>query len=304
MSTIAIVVGADQTEDFDLTYGLLRRLRFAEVSLAVAHVIEPVHPAALAISQDAAYALAQDLERILEASEKHADSVLRHAAETASADGLQVTLQVLKGHRVDELLKYCESMDADLVAVGSESKGPIASVLFGSVSRALAQHAKRSLLVAKPGRPNGALHAVVATDHSPYMERCLDELLRLHPTGISRLDIITAFRAEDYLQMHSLGEMPVMGIDVLDRIERDLHEANDRVKHKLRPLAPTIHSEVVRDGAIHAIATHMKESGADLLILGAQGHSAIERLLLGSVSHHMIAVEPFPVLLLRPKGAA
>lgn len=297
-----IVVGTDQAEDFDLTYGLLRRLRFPDVSLLVAHVIEPVHPAALAISQDAAYALAQDLERILEASEKHADSVLRHAAAAASADGIPVKTQALKGHRVDELLKYCESVNADLVAVGSESKGPIASVLFGSVSRALAQHANRSLLVTKPSKANGLLHAVVATDHSPYMERCLDELLRLHPTGISRLDVITAFRAEDYLQKHSLGQMPVMDIDVLERIEQDLHEANERMKHKLKPLAQTIHCEVVRDGAIHAITTHMKESGADLLILGAQGHSAIERLLLGSVSHHMIAVEPFPVLLLRPKG--
>lgn len=298
----AIVIGAEQAEDFDVTYGLLRRLRFPEASLTVAHVIEPVHPAALAISQDAAYALAQDLERILEASEKHAESVLRHATEKASADGQPVTTQVLKGHRVDELLKYCESVDADLVAVGSQSKGPIASVLFGSVSRALAQHAKRSLLVAKPSKPNGSLHAVLATDHSPYMERCLDELLRLHPTGISRLDILTAFRAEDYLKKHPVGEMPVMRMDVLERIEQDLHEANECLKQKLNPLAPTIHSEVVRDGAIYAIAKHMKESGADLLILGAHGHSAIERLLLGSVSHHMIAIEPFPVLLLRPKG--
>lgn len=297
-----IVLGTEQAEDFDLTYALLKRLRFANAALAVAHVIEPVHPAALAVSQDAAYALAQDLERILEAAQKHADSVLNHAAATMKEDGIEAEIQALKGHRVDELLKYCESVDADLIAVGSESKGPIASVLFGSVSRAIAQHAKRSLLVAKKGKENGSLHAVLATDHSKYMDRCLDELLRLHPTGIGRLDIITAFRGEDYLQKHSLGEMPVTGIDVLERIERELQEANERVKQKLKSLAPTIHSEVVRDAAIPVITKHMKESDADLLIVGAHGHSAVERLLLGSVSHHMVAAEPFPLLLLRPKG--
>ncbi len=296
-----IVLGTEQAEDFDLTYALLKRLRFANSALTVAHVIEPVHPAAFAVSQDAAYALARDLERILEAAQKHADSVLNHAAEAMKADGVEGETQALKGHRADELLKYCESVDADLIAVGSELKGPIASVLFGSVSRAIAQHAKRSLLVAKKGKENGSLHAVLATDHSKYMDRCLHELLRLHPRGIGRLDIITAFRSEDYLQRHSLGEMPVTGINVLERIEQELQEANERLKQELKPLAQTIHSKVVRDGAIHAIANHMNDSGADLLILGAHGHSAIERLLLGSVSHHMIAVEPFPVLLLRPK---
>ena len=292
-----IVLGTEQAEDFDLTYSLLKRLRFANAGLTVVHVIEPVHPAALAVSQDSAYALAHDLELILEAAQKHADAVLNHAAEAIEPD-----TQALRGHRVEELLKYCESVEADLVAVGSESKGPIASVLFGSVSRAIAQHAKRSLLVAKKGKENGAMHAVLATDHSKYMDRCLDELLRLHPTGIGRLDIITCFRDEEYLRRHSLGEMPVTGMDVLERIEQELQVANDRVKEKLKLLATTIHSEVVRDAAIPAIAKQMKDSAADLLIVGAHGHSAVERLLLGSVSHHMVAAESFPVLLLRPKG--
>lgn len=297
-----IVLGAEQAEDFDLIYSLLKRLRFANAELTVAHVIEPVHPAALAVSQDAAYVLAQDLERIMEAAQKHADAVLAHAKQALGADGIEAETVALQGHRIDELLNYCESADADLIAIGSEMKGPIASVLFGSVSRAIAQHAKRSLLVAKPSEKNGMLHAVLATDHSKYMERCLDELLRLHPMGIDRLDIVTAFRAEEYLQSHSLGEMPVTEIDVLERIEAELHEANERVKQKLKELVPVMHSYVIRDSAIHAIRQHMKESGACLLIVGAHGHSAIERLLLGSVSHHMVAVEPFPVLLLRPKG--
>ena len=36
-----------------------------------------------------------------------------------------------------------------------------------------------------------------------------------------------------------------------------------------------------------------------LMILGAQGHGFIERLLIGSTSLHQVAAEPYPVLVLR-----
>ena len=41
------------------------------------------------------------------------------------------------------------------------------------------------------------------------------------------------------------------------------------------------------------------EGGYDLLVLGAQGHSALAHLMLGSVAVKVVAASPLPVLLLR-----
>ena len=41
------------------------------------------------------------------------------------------------------------------------------------------------------------------------------------------------------------------------------------------------------------------EGGYDMLALGAQGHSALAHLMLGSVAAKVIAASPLPVLLLR-----
>jgi nucleotide-binding universal stress UspA family protein len=48
------------------------------------------------------------------------------------------------------------------------------------------------------------------------------------------------------------------------------------------------------------ITQAMLDTKADLLILGAKGHSVIERLVLGSVSFDQaIGQHPYPVLILR-----
>lgn len=61
---------------------------------------------------------------------------------------------------------------------------------------------------------------------------------------------------------------------------------------------------VVREG--HAAEVILAESarvGADLVVMGAHGHSAVGELLLGSVSHTVVQRCPVPVLIVRhPKA--
>ncbi|GIV02738.1 MAG: hypothetical protein KatS3mg015_1568 [Fimbriimonadales bacterium] len=300
-----VVLAVRDSDDSEVVLSLFRALRLADAAPTVVHIIEPAHPAALSLSPEAAFGLAEELDEILEAVEAHGKAVLESAKSRLASEGIEASTALLHGHPVEELVRYCTEEDVDLILMGSEKKGPVAAALFGSMSRAMAQHARRSLAIAKqPIKEGNAIHAVLATDHSEYMERCVEELIRLAPHGINRLDLVTAFTAESYLQEHALGRMPVMSDDVLDRIVADLENKNDALKSRLHSIAPVIHSHVVRDHAIPAIKKVMQETEADLLILGAHGHSAIERLLMGSVSHHMVAVEPFSVWILRPKSQA
>jgi hypothetical protein len=61
-----------------------------------------------------------------------------------------------------------------------------------------------------------------------------------------------------------------------------------------------LHSRVGR--ADVEIAQLAQDIGADLLVIGAGGSSAIERLLLGSVAESLVRQAPCPVLGYRPKS--
>jgi nucleotide-binding universal stress UspA family protein len=48
--------------------------------------------------------------------------------------------------------------------------------------------------------------------------------------------------------------------------------------------------------AAHAIAEAAKKDGADLIVVGTRGHTAIGGLLVGSVTQRLLQVAPCPVL--------
>lgn len=58
-------------------------------------------------------------------------------------------------------------------------------------------------------------------------------------------------------------------------------------------------SRVIKGEPIPTIRKTPKDTESDLLIIGAKGKGAVERFLLGSVSHHFLVGEPFSLLLLR-----
>jgi nucleotide-binding universal stress UspA family protein len=142
---------------------------------------------------------------------------------------------------------------------------------------------------------------VFATDHSSYADRCVPELLALAPRGISRLTVLSCYPPEFARAIRSL--LPEFVLDPAEWIEANLRERNEQVARTLTPLGCEIDTRVCSAPAATGIPKVMQETGADLLILGAQGHGFLDRLKMGSTSYHQVTAEPYSVLLLRVPAA-
>ena len=80
-------------------------------------------------------------------------------------------------------------------------------------------------------------------------------------------------------------------------------EAKRRATLKLEELLTTVKtdlpnasSHLTEGSPLHALLDYVKESGADLVVLGAHGHGVIASLLLGSVAEGMVRKAAVPTL--------
>ncbi len=98
---------------------------------------------------------------------------LDEASALATAASVSVRTELLTGNPVDEIVAYADSIDADLIVLGSRGHGAVASALLGSVSQGVLHEARRPVLVFRSARaragengPPVSLRAVPPQAHS------------------------------------------------------------------------------------------------------------------------------------------
>jgi len=75
--------------------------------------------------------------------------LLEQARARAEEAGVTAYTRLLRGEPADEIVAYADTVDADVIVVGSRGHGAVTSVLLGSVSRAILREARRPVLVVR-----------------------------------------------------------------------------------------------------------------------------------------------------------
>lgn len=292
-----IVVGVDRNGYYESALAWLQALRFREAEVWLCSVIEPIRPPLVGV-------MAPFPEEVLmeaaQAQEQSAQARLESARHQLESAGIATHTTLRHGHAGTQILQLAEELNADLIALGGSHKTTLQVFFVGSVLRTLLTHAPQSLLVAyePPTNPN-SLTVMIATDHSDYNAQCLQKLASFAPQGISKLEVATAYELdEETLQLLTRSNQALQQGGG-EWITEHLHERNRQVCEQLRPLGASCGSVVVEGATIPALREALRETGAELMILGAKGHSLIERLSLGSVSYHFATAERTNLLILR-----
>ncbi|MGB2875397.1 MAG: universal stress protein [Gaiellaceae bacterium] len=76
-------------------------------------------------------------------------SPLEDASALAAERGIEARTELLRGDPVNEIVAFADTIDADVIVIGSRGHGVIASALLGSVSRGVLHEARRPVLIVR-----------------------------------------------------------------------------------------------------------------------------------------------------------
>lgn len=204
------------------------------------------------------------------------------------------------GRAATTIVDEAQDFRADVVVVGSRGHGAIASLVLGSVSSEIVDHAPCPVLVV---RQSGVSRVLLATDGSPSAAAALALLAQAHV--LANLPVHVVSVAEVAGPWHS-GIAPTMYRLAMDEHMRDLEDAT--AKHgliaeaaatQLRAAGHEATVEVpVGDAAAEVIAAGDRW-GADLIVIGSRGQTGLKRFLLGSVARNVSHGTKSSVLVVR-----
>lgn len=218
---------------------------------------------------------------------------------------------LIRGRAPSVIVDEARAMPADLIVVGHRGHGRWESMLLGSVSSEVVDHAPCPVLVARDER----LGPVVFADDGSSSARMAEAVLTSWPlfTGLPVTVLTVAEEGFQYaaaLAPMLYSETMSQYADSTEEFKRIAREENEAAAGRLRE-AGFEATGLIREGpAAHEIVAAARERGAGLIVVGTRGQTGLRRLILGSVARNVLLHAPCSVLVVReavsplPTGSA
>jgi nucleotide-binding universal stress UspA family protein len=217
--------------------------------------------------------------------------------------GLEANGAVSRGRPASILVEEASRSAADLVVIGSRGHGPIASLVLGSVSAEVVDHAPCPVLVARGARRDRVLFATDGSVSADQAESLIREWPIFEGTTVRVLSV-----AEDIRPWHT-GVAPTMVRQVAAAHAEELRKAkaaHEALAHETaQRLTATGHAAdaAIRVGdAAAEIIAEAESWGADLVVMGSRGRTGLTRILLGSVARNVLQGSRSSVLIVRDRS--
>jgi len=228
-----------------------------------------------------------------EAGQEAAQRAVDEAVPALAAAGLDdVEGLVVAGDEASEIVHAAETLDADLVVVGSGKEGWLDTVVLGSVSSSVLAGSPCPVLVVHRA-PEGDRHVqvVVGADGSDGSNRSIAAFAGLADPGRCEVAVITAARP---LALPPGGQASEAGLaqDIADEEATLAHRHADAASSTLADAGFHVESEVVPGGAAAALLEQVQRRDADLVVVGARGLGRFRAKVLGSVSDRVLRHAP------------
>lgn len=213
--------------------------------------------------------------------------------------GWTIDRRVVAGRAASVIRSVADEMEVDLIVVGSRGRGPIKSMLLGSVSAEVADLAPQSVLVA---RGAGVARMLVATDGSECATELPDVLepwqaWRNIPAVALSVAPVSSPAFELMVTLYTLGSEPVER--QREALVAEARANAEAMARRLTEIGIPAAAEVRSGDAAAEIVKAAAELQADLIVTGSRCLHGVDRLLLGSVARNVLQHAHASVLIVR-----
>jgi len=216
---------------------------------------------------------------------------LRESLRTLGASiherfGITPALRVATGDLLPELLNHAATLPADLLVLGARGSSFLRHILLGTTAERLLSSSRFPMLVVKQPPHEPYRQLLVPVDFSASSLRALKLARRIAPHA--DITVLHVF------EVPFEGQLRYAGVDD-SKIEHYRAIAHNQAWEKLRQLRTSAELDdarvelLVRQGDVsQRIIEQEQEADCDLIVIGKHGKDAIEELLLGRVTRHVL----------------
>lgn len=266
-------------------------LATADVKLLYVHEILPAYENALRTSGQFSDDWEKQYDATATAKLKEAEALLRGKCKAVSSELANGPTAMT----IENIAKN-ERHDLTVVAARDKHNKPF---FGGSISNKVLHHAPGAVLLLR-GRNATLRHVVIGYDGSKNARHAITKATEMFKLADSNTKVALVHAVDLAEPVKLLG--PVEFVSSLE--QNALMQGEAFLAEAEKTLAAggvkNIDLHLIEDDPASGVITMAKESSADLVIIGAQGHTAVEHFLLGSVSHKIATHVPCSVAVIKP----
>ncbi len=254
----------------------------------------------------------------VEEAERHLAEVERQLA----ARGLTVSHAVRYGDAPEEILDHARAQRVDLIAMSTHGRTGILRLVLGSVAEAVLRASPMPVLLlraeASALSPAGAAargvtaavrasladlhaptfrHVLCPVDFSSHSDRAMEyagELAQRFKADLTVLHVVY-----DPLDI-TCSHVPHPPLEQLrEEMIREAEQLLQRRVHRRLRLLPRVKTMVVAGPPYRQIIRYAQEHHVDLIVMGTQGLTGLDRLIMGSTAERVVRMAPCPVVSIR-----
>lgn len=263
----------------------------SDVKLLYVHELLPAYENALRLSG----VFVDDWEKQIDANVR---TKLAEAANLLAGKARSTDIDVRNGPTAHTIETAARDWKADLTVLVPRHKHGAEKFLTGSVTSKVVQHVPGAVLILRDV-PAKLSNVVCGYDGSETAKHALSRVGEMF--NIASAQVVTLCHCVDLAE-----PIKLMGpLEFVSALEQNSLMQGEVFLAEGETLlvaggVKKVELQLIEDDPAHGVITMAKDSSADLVVIGGQGHSAVQHFLIGSVSHKIATHSPCSVAVIKP----